>query len=102
MGLPDQAGRIAAGRSCQSKPHATAPAARKPGQMAPQKAGPGETGACGYCRTEAGVYALLKTSSPALASTTMVSPLAYCPERIFWASGFSSWAWMARLSGRAP
>ena len=64
--------------------------------------GPGDTGACGCCGTEAGVYALLKTSSPPWASTTMLSPLAYCPERIFCASGFSSWAWIARLSGRAP
>lgn len=66
------------------------------------KTGPGDTGACGCCDTDAGDYALLKTSSPPWASTRMLSPLAYCPERIFWASGFSSWAWIARLSGRAP
>ena len=41
-------------------------------------------------------------SLPPSASTWMVSPPTKSPARIFRAGGFSSWVWIARLSGRAP
>jgi hypothetical protein len=42
------------------------------------------------------------TSRPDSVPTTMVSPGLNSPARIRCASGFSSWCWIARLSGRAP
>ncbi len=42
------------------------------------------------------------TSWPPSVSTVMVSPPTNWPDRIRCASGFSSWAWIARFSGRAP
>ena len=42
------------------------------------------------------------TSSPSAASTRIVSPGPNSAARIFWARPFSSFCWMARLSGRAP
>ena len=44
----------------------------------------------------------VKSSSPSLAATAMVSPGPNSPDRIFCARAFSNFCWMARLSGRAP
>ncbi len=49
-----------------------------------------------------GASALVSTSSPLSASTSTVSPSASSRSSSFFASGFSTSRWMARLRGRAP
>ena len=52
--------------------------------------------------TASAVAAFSNTSSPSLASTTILSPFAKSPSSRRRASGFSTRRWIARLSGRAP
>lgn len=45
---------------------------------------------------------MVNARCPPSVRTRTVSPLVYWPERICWASGFSTCDWIARFSGRAP
>jgi hypothetical protein len=47
-------------------------------------------------------YTFVNAISPSFSPTLTVSPGAYLPARISFASGFSICCWIARFSGRAP
>jgi hypothetical protein len=47
-------------------------------------------------------YTFVNAISPFFSATFTVSPGAYLPARISFASGFSICCWIARFSGRAP